>query len=79
MTKIPHLPKRRALMGRLFLSFSIAMLAATLSAEQYDRLLEAIHIPKGAYFDTGCVVTDSPRVVARVSPDSKTTLDLFGV
>ena len=79
MTKIPHLPKRRALMGRLFLLFSTAMLVATLSAEQYDRLLEAIHIPKGAYFNTGCVITDTPRVVARISPDSTATFDLFAV
>ena len=53
--------------------------SGTVTAEPYDHLLEAIHIPSGAYFNTGCVVTDNPRVIADVSPDSEYDFDLFGV
>jgi hypothetical protein len=48
-------------------------------APAYDRLVDAINIPEGAYFDTGCVVKKNPRVIADVSPDATTELDLFGV
>ena len=51
----------------------------TVTAEQYDRLLEAIHVPADAKFDTGCVVTDNPRVIADVSADTTAEFDLFGV
>ena len=51
----------------------------TVTAEPYDRLLEAIHIPSGTYFNTGCVVTDNPRVIADVSADTEYDFDLFGV
>ena len=53
--------------------------SGTVTAEQYDRLLEAIHIPADAKFDTGCVVTDNPRVIADVSADTTAEFDLFGV
>ena len=33
-----------------------AVLAGAAVAYDYDRLLDAIHVPSGAYFDTGCVV-----------------------
>ena len=49
------------------------------TAEPYDRLLEAIHIPSGTYFNTGCIVTNNPRVIADVSPDTAYDFDLFGV
>ena len=51
----------------------------TVTAEQYDRLLDAIHIPSGTYFNTDYVVTDHPRVIADVSPDTVYDFDLFGV
>ena len=56
-------------------------LASTALAEDYDRLLEAIHIRKGAYFNTGCIVKDNPRIIADVNletvyPDD---FDLFAV
>ena len=53
--------------------------SGTVTAEPYDHLLEAIHIPSGAYFNTGCVVTDNPRVIADVSADTTAEFDLFGV
>ena len=67
-------------MKRLFLMTCAAiMFSATLSAAQYDRLLDAIYVPDGAYFDTGYVVTNNPRVIADVSPDTTTDFDVFGV
>ena len=55
-------------------------LAATLSAEQYDRFLDAIDIPDGVYFDTGYVVKNNPRVIASVSAgELNYDFDLFGV
>lgn len=41
------------------------MLSATLPAEQYDRLLDAIYVPDGAYFDTGYVVKNHSRVAGK--------------
>ena len=56
------------------------MLSATLPAAQYDRLLDAIDVPDGAYFDTGYVVKDHPRVVASISVgELNYDFDLFGV
>ena len=60
-------------------ALATAALAGTALAYDYDRLLEAIHLPNGAYFNTGCVVTDNPRVIADVSFESKDTIDLFAV
>ena len=54
-------------------------LAGTALAEEYDRLLEAIHIPQGAYFNTGCVVKDNPRIIADVSLETTANFDLFAV
>ena len=51
----------------------------TVTAEPYDRLLEAIHIPSDAKFDTDCVVTGNPRVIADISADTTAEFDLFGV
>lgn len=56
-----------------------AALASTALAEDYDRLLEAIHIPQGAYFNTGCIVTDNPRIIADVSLETTADFDLFAV
>ena len=56
-----------------------AALAGTALAEEYDRLLEAIHIPQGAYFNTGCVVKDNPRIIADVSLETTADFDLFAV
>ena len=59
-----------------------AMMSATLSAEQYDRLLDAIDVPDGAYFDTGYVVKNHPRVIADLRADwtaGTEDLDVFGV
>lgn len=58
-----------------------AVLAGVALAEDYDRLLKAIHIRKGAYFNTGCVVKNNPRIIADVNlettyPDD---FDLFAV
>lgn len=53
--------------------------SGTVTAEPYDRLLEAIHIPSGTYFNTGCVVTDNPRIIADMSPDTEYDFDLFAV
>ena len=67
-------------MRRLLMTTCAAvMFSATLSAAQYDRLLDAIDVPDGAYFETGCVVKDNPRVIADVSPDTTTDFDVFGV
>lgn len=63
----------------LTLTCVAVMFSATLSAAQYDRLLDAIYVPDGAYFDTGYVVKDHPRVIADVSPDTTTDFDVFGV
>ncbi|MBR4616715.1 MAG: hypothetical protein IKO55_13990 [Kiritimatiellae bacterium] len=55
-------------------------LAATTSAEQYDRLLDAIYVPDNVYFDTGYVVKDHPRVIASISVgEMDYDFDLFGV
>ena len=68
-------------MKRLFLMTCAAiMFSATLSAAQYDRLLDAIYVPDGAYFDTGYVVTNNPRVIASISvAELDYDFDLFGV
>ena len=68
-------------MKRLFLmAYAAVMFSATLSAAQYDRLLDAIDIPDGVYFDTGYVVTNNPRVIASVSAaETGYDFDLFGV
>ena len=56
------------------------MFSATLFAAQYDRLLDAIYVPDGAYFDTGYVVKDHPRVIASISVgEMDYDFDLFGV
>ncbi|MBR2839319.1 MAG: hypothetical protein IKE55_11075, partial [Kiritimatiellae bacterium] len=67
------------LFDRIAGQFYTSVGTGTVTAEPYDRLLEAIHIPSGAYFNTGCVVTDNPRVIADVSPDTAYDFDLFGV
>lgn len=56
-----------------------AALAGAALAYDYDRILEAIHIPQGAYFNTGCIVTDNPRVIADVSLETTADFDLFAV
>ena len=60
-------------------ALATATFAGTALAEDYDRLLEAIHIPQGAYFNTGCVVTDNPRIIADVSLETTADFDLFAV
>ena len=60
-------------------ALATAALAGTALAYDYDRLLEAIHLPNGAYFNTGCVVTDNPRVIADVSLETTANFDLFAV
>ena len=60
-------------------ALAMAALAGTALAYDYDRLLEAIYIPNGAYFNTGCVITDNPRIIADVSFESNGTIDLFAV
>ena len=60
-------------------ALATAALASTAQAEEYDRLLEAIHIPQGAYFNTGCVVKDNPRIIADVSLETTANFDLFAV
>ena len=67
------------LYDRIACQFYTSVGTGTVTAEPYDRLLEAIHIPSDAKFDTGCVVTDNPRVIADVSPDTTADFDLFGV
>ena len=62
-------------------TLATAALAFAALAEDYDRLLDAIHIRKGAYFNTGCIVKDNPRIIADVNletvyPDD---FDLFAV
>ena len=56
-----------------------AALAGSALAYDYDRILEAIHIPQGAYFNTGCIVTDNPRIIADVSLETTADFDLFAV
>ena len=64
----------------LLMAYAAVMFSATLSAAQYDRLLDAIDVPGGAYFDTGHVVKDHPRVIASVSVSATDyDFDLFGV
>ena len=63
----------------LMLAIGAAAAGAAVAAEQYDRLLEAIHIPSGAYFNTGCVVKDNPRIIADVSLETTADFDLFAV
>ena len=67
------------LFDRVACQFYTSVGTGTVTAEQYDRLLEAIHIPSDAKFDTECVVTNNPRVIADVSADTKAEFDLFGV
>ena len=67
------------LYDRIACQFYTNVGTGTVTAEQYDRLLEAIHIPSDAKFDTGCVVTNNPRVIADVSADTTTDFDVFGV
>ena len=58
----------------------MAAFAGTALAYDYDRILEAIYIPDGVYFDTGYVVKDNPRVVASISVgELNYDFDLFGV
>ena len=56
-----------------------AVFASAAQAEEYDRLLDAIHIPQGAYFNTGYVVKDNPRIIADVSLETTADFDLFAV
>jgi hypothetical protein len=67
------------LFDRVACQFYTSVGTGTVTAEPYDRLLEAIHIPGDAKFDTECVVTNNPRVVADVSADTMSDFDLFGV
>ena len=67
------------LYDRIACQFYTNVGTGTVTAEPYDRLLEAIHIPSDAKFDTGCVVTSNPRVIADVSADTTAEFDLFGV
>ena len=67
------------LYDRIAGQFYTSVGTGTVTAEPYDRLLEAIHIPSGTYFNTGCVVTDNPRIIADISPDTEYDFDLFGV
>ncbi len=67
------------LYDRIACQFYTNVGTGTVTAEPYDRLLEAIHIPSDAKFDTGCVVTNNPRVIADVSADTTAEFDLFGV
>ncbi len=60
-------------------ALATAALAGTALAYDYDRILEAIHLPSGAYFNTGCVVTDNPRIIADVSLETTADFDLFAV
>ena len=56
------------------------VLAGAAVAYDYDRLLDAIDVPSSAYFDTGYVVKDHPRVIASVSVAAMDyDFDLFGV
>jgi hypothetical protein len=56
-----------------------AVLAGAAMAYDYDRLLDAIYVPDGAYFDTGYVVKDHPRVIASISvAELDYDFDLFG-
>ena len=67
------------LFDRVACQFYTSVGNGTVTAEPYDRLLEAIHIPSDAEFNTGCVVTSNPRVIADVSADTTAEFDLFGV
>ena len=67
------------LFDRVACQFYTSVGTGTVTAEPYDHLLEAIHIPSDAQFDTGCVVTNNARVIADVSADTTTEFDLFGV
>ena len=60
-------------------ALAMAALASSVLAYDYDRILEAIHIPQGAYFNTGCIVTDNPRIIADVSLETTADFDLFAV
>ena len=64
--------------GLLVVSFVAAWVC--LGAEPYDRVVEGLLIPTTAWFDTGYVTKDSPRVTTSVLfPDStSSSVDLFG-